>query len=33
MTRKIQEDRFETAFLQQLSSLGLTIGTQVSNLA
>ena len=33
MTRKIKEDRFETAFLQQLSSLGLTIGTQVSNLA
>lgn len=33
MTRKIEEDRFETAFLQQLSSLGLTVGTQLSNLA
>ena len=33
MTRKIAGDSFETAFLQQLSSLGLSISTQLSNLA
>lgn len=33
MTRKIAEDRFETAFLQQLSALGLTVSTELSNLA
>ena len=33
MTRKISSDRFETAFLQQLSALGLSVSTQVSNLA
>ena len=33
MTRKISSDRYETAFLQQLSALGLSVSTQVSNLA
>ena len=33
MTRKITADSFETAFLQQLASLGLSVSTQLSNLA
>jgi hypothetical protein len=33
MTRKIAGDSFETAFLQQLSALGLSVSTQLSNLA
>lgn len=33
MTRKVAQDRFETAFLRQLSQLGLTVETTLSNLA
>lgn len=33
MTRKIASDRFETSFLRQLSQLGLTVETTLSNLA
>jgi len=33
MTRKIGSDRFETSFLRQLSQLGLTVETTLSNLA
>ena len=33
MTRKIASDRFETFFLRQLSQLGLTVETTLSNLA
>ena len=33
MTRKIAEDRYETAFLRLLSTLGLTVSTELSNLA
>ncbi len=33
MTRKIEGDRFETAFLKQLASLGLSVSTELSNLA
>ena len=33
MTRKIASDRFETAFLKQMSALGLTAELTLSNLA
>jgi len=33
MTRKVAGDRFESAFLRQLSNLGISVSTQLSNLA
>ncbi|MCR4843681.1 MAG: hypothetical protein K5843_01675 [Bacteroidales bacterium] len=33
MTRKVAGDRFEMAFLRQLSALGLSVSTQLTNLA